>query len=1791
MRALTALCLCLALAALARPAAAQGIDCSRARSPTEKAICASPALHALDSQIAGAYADALARQPDRRDAMHADLLRWLKQRDAACNVPATAIERCLSSQLNARLAALTPPAAPQHEAAAGPPPGPALPPATADPPVPAATVDAASLPASTEADTLLHVTSPGRFAIVAHSATGAALQLVDMLTGPTQTAGIAGAQDGRLDQLLDIGVYKLRVFAAPGASGAVTLSVDPFHDAAPAAALPPPGRTVATTLRDREQRAFWLLAPPGDGANVRIEAAGRALADLRLWRDGREMAALQPEPLRVDSTPAHPLNDLRLTGRVEPGVYLAIAYGGPALPWTDGAADQPFYLRSGASPALAEGFASGTVGPFGSEVFALPPYARLLRLDLPAPAAAELRAGDAVGPIEKNSREPHVVLEGPQGTEAVAEVRAAAGQPYTLRALDRSTDAQFDRTGTWWIGAAFTGAGGDELPPTLFLQKQESGDQPPRIVASNAPRIGPDAAWRSRFNLRGPSTLLLQAPVGGDVAFSSTGVAVKHGRSASGSVPAGYYELDLAPQTGALGSLELTVGTSGATPPPLAAPLPADPVIPLGIQTITPGQSLILDAGTGPDVTAGLVARRIPVALAEGPLVATVAAGDALAVPVQLAPGGTLSVSELGAGAIPFGQQGTTVIVPVSDHARTVAIGWRRNTTPLAAIPAPPPPDRVATVQAGAPAFLDLRRGEERGFALDVPQGGLFRVETLGRLHTSGRLATAFIPELASDDGGGGGQNMLIQSALRAGRYRVDVKAVDSAGHLGLLASPAPLLPGGMLRPGGSVRASLAAGSGVAFPIEVSGGPEDSYHFDVLSLGAPWAGRLEDADGWPVAAPGPLDGLKAKLRPGRYTLVLQPDAVARHVAARLTRVVKPAEITGHGPHALPFESPQAATWREPDGTDRPRDPDQWAFSLPGPSTVTITLSDGMTGELHRAGGNTAATRVVGTWTGPLAAGDWRLDATSLGRNDRLGYKIGLSSPDLQPGAVRSVTLPATLSFSLAEPHVATVASWGATPVKATLRRGDTVVARYGARPGDWNIAASRLLPAGRYSVELQSAAPPDMAPVQSATSTNVDDSNPPPDDEQEQQTSATNAATPDSATGSSGTDDSSTGATAEPPKVAVSLSLPAALRETAAPATAALLNGDGVHVLSLPTPPPDSLLVAAASAAAPAVLALERQDGAGWRTVALDAGTAPVVAAPADGSGAAWRVEAWALDPGPDPIRLAARAVSLPGSAPGPVTLAALDGMPVPVAAARVAFASAGIASIGPAPGALVGGWPGHGLVSAGANTVVDGQALWLVAPKPGTVPVELLSIPPGAQASMVLPAGLAATLPAVAGGVQLWRVDSGSGQPSLGVASGVAANSAIALASAPVTLRGDGLRLRLTRLAPGLLASRAVDGAADVTIPAGMALPLTLPAGNKAVQLDLAPGVAAFAGWHDPAPAAVWGASAPVSRSTAGAWTELLLVNTGDQPAPARVAAQPAAAAAEALRPGTVLKRFYGAAGSFDVPFDAPAGARLAVAGNASLIAVTEAAVTMGAVTGAGRAVVQHGPGAVAVWLEAPGVSPWPDAPAKTVSLPAQMMLSGVAATLTFTAERPMLLHVSTTAPVLAGLQQTGRTDPPALFAAGAELHRAVAAGPVTLRLFSADDGPLGGAVSMWAEPLAPLGEGLGDTVAIAPGGSAAWSFSLAKSTTIGVGIRAEPDQAQARLLDATGKVVGQGVAQLRSLPAGAYVLEARLPPAAPPALLRPALVGVTPRGNGPPPDVAQGYLELVGMKPEGKP
>lgn len=1819
----------------ANHAVAQGIDCGKARSPTEKSICGTPGILALDHQVAGAYAAAVARQPARSGQMRQELLAWLRQRDAACAAPA-GIAACLTRQLTDRLAALAP--VPDQFPIPAKAILPERVPVQVDPEIPfsstptsaAGRLDAAVLPATRQAETLVHITASGFFTLSAQSPGGAGLQLVDMLTGPSDIAGVAGVQDGRLDVLLDTGTYKLRVFSAAAATGNVALTLSAFHDAAPPAALPQPGRTVAATLADGEQRAFWLTvaATPDKQPNVRIEAAGRSLADLRLWRDGRELTNLVADRQRIEPTSGHGMTDLLLIGHVEPGTYLVVAYGGAALKWTDNNATQPFLLRSGASPALAEGWAGGVVGPFGSEVFAWPAMSGRMRLDLPAPATATLKAGDNTAEIIQTSRAQNASVNIPPKGSGVVELRAAAGQAYTLRMITLSKQKQVSRPGTYFVTAATSGLGGDEPPPGMLLIRADiagTAHRPTTIVANTLPHIGADRGWHARFNIRHETMMLFQADAGGAVSVRSTGadVTMLQEHVTALNLPGGIFALNVKPGPGVQGILDLIVGKPSQTPP-IQAALPPDPSIPLGVHVVAREQALRLFGNEGHDVSVGLVARPSPVALAEGPLTLTLAAGATGTVPVEIAAGGDLAVSEIGVGDVAFGQtdgpgpRQAIVTVPAAGHARTVALVWRRNPATLPPIMAPAPLDRTLSLQAEETRFFDLAPNEERGFTLTVPQGGLYRIETLGRLHTRGRLATPFIANLGEADGNGTGQNMLIQSMLRAGRYRVDVQAKDGSGHVGLVATPASLREGATLLPGGSVRASLPGGTGIAFPIDI-GTQAPTYRINVDGLGTAWTGRLEDADGWPVTVPGPLDGIEQALPPGHYRLVIAPDVVARKVVVRLTPLPRPIEITGHGPHDLPFNAPQTTTWREPEGRDQSREPDLWSFALAGSARVILSIGEGMAGNLHRVGDTAKPIRIVDAYDGRLEAGSYVLETTSLGRNDRLGYSVTLDSHELQPGVPRDVSLPASESFEIAQSRVVSLTSFGSLPVRAELQRDDgSVVGRYGARADDWNIAVSRFLPAGRYRLLVRSADAPDGSSVDapglpvyagvqaddgvdSDSSNESDDDTPPPAhaDTQKGQTDLTQGTMePQSIETRPGTESDATPDDASSTKISLHLALPDLLPAQAAPETATLITGQGVHVLDVKQPVSGSLLVTQATSPAALVLTLERQNPSGWQMVATGEGRSPIVAAPANPDGRPWRVVVWTVDGGSEPISLAARAIVADAQAPGPVALVAVAGMPGLLGVAHVKAGTAGPLAIADRPaGLLAGGWGGHALLPVEGDTVITPAAeTWLLAPATGKMTVQRKSLPVGEAVTLSLPEGLVTSLsPAIAseGHVLLWQAESGLGQPSLGGTMGLAASSALAMGRDGVVVRNasdsGALRLRLTRLEPVLLPPLTLAAPLHIVLQPGTALPITLPGGDKRLSFDLSAGTAGIAGWRASGGVIAWAGGMSLTQAVGGAWNDVLLVNTGTRAAPVTLSwlAEPAAGP---LHPGGIVKRFFGAAGSFETMLDAPAGARLGVAGDAGLTVIAaDGTVLRGrrlTLAGPGRAIVRHGVGAMAVWMETDTRSPWPDAKPQAISIPSHVVLSGPAMAFSLSQDQPVLLHATTTSPVLIGLKQQGRTDTPALFPAGASYHRMVAAGPAELQVYAPQDGPLSGSLDIAVEPIIPITEGLGQTVNVAPGGTAVFGFTLTEKATIGVGVRADPDQATVRLLDATGKVMGEGVAQMRTLPPGRYLIEAQVASAASPTTLRPAIVGTVVRGSGPPPDIAAGYLALVGMK-----
>ena len=485
-----------------------------------------------------------------------------------------------------------------------------------------------------------------------------------MLTGPTAIAGQAGVSDGRLDLLLDVGTYKLRLTGSPHTTGTVALSVTPFLDAAPPAGAPIRG-TLDASLDDTQQRRYWLRV--SDDTPIRLEAAGRALGDLRLFRDGRELVPLDPVHRVTEPVAGHSMTDLVLAGKLEPGTYALVAFGAPPRPWTDGAPATPFHLRSGASDALDSGFVAGRIGPFGSEIFSAGPAVGALRLDLPEPAAVTLSAtvGDRTTrtSIERRSRAPLARLFHATGAASLVEVAGVEGQPFQLRAQSGTDTRASVGDGPYWMSIDATGLGGDEPPLTYVLTTRQGRDQP-TVRASDTPQVGPGSAWRRRFNLRGAVSLAFNVTAPGPIAVRTGGVAVQADvgafggafrARANGSSPgawdlaAGFYVLRLVPARDGQGIVDVQIGPPGITAevPPIA-PTTADSALPIGLTTLS-GQGTLEVFGTNaPGTMIGLLERPAPVALSDGPLVVTLAANAALDVPVRLPPDGTLVATEIG---------------------------------------------------------------------------------------------------------------------------------------------------------------------------------------------------------------------------------------------------------------------------------------------------------------------------------------------------------------------------------------------------------------------------------------------------------------------------------------------------------------------------------------------------------------------------------------------------------------------------------------------------------------------------------------------------------------------------------------------------------------------------------------------------------------------------------------------------------------------------------------------------------------------------------------------------------------------------------------------------------------------------------------------------------------------------------------------------------------------------------------------------------------------------------------
>jgi hypothetical protein len=1660
----------------------------------------------------------------------------------------------------------------------------------------------------------------GRYTVRVKSRHGTALQLVDRMAGPGEVAGRAGETDGRLDLLLDRGEYQIVTMGDRRASGEAQLEVRPFVERhAPRAPLLVELKPVEEELADFEQASWWLdLQEP---RAVWLEAAGRSLSDLRLWRDGTWLVDAEPEREVVQPVVGKPLLACRLAAELEPGLYLLTAYGGAPRPWASGDGGQPFHLRFGI-PMLGEaGRFRTAVSAFGRDRFLTSLRTTFFRLELPEARPATLEAGllDRAHPfaagehraeISKTSRVPagELLLDSGESTEGyrIVSVSGEAGQPYVFQHFELQDQYHFRGSREHWVATVHAGAAVDSIDATgILVRTRRYGEgRETDVFAEQTIPLDARTGWARRANLLDTATLLVNVREAGtyEIAVDEIVAEVRVepfflSRPAAYEAPPwqaspsrwdlepGFHVVTLEPKQ--KGVARITLRAKGLLDRALDAvglgqeqPLvPPRPTVRFPSLSLDADRSYTLFLGRQPEVHAGAVVRPLPLDLRD-PLPVAQVPGDALSVPFRADERGTLHAeADDGQGlemsvdggawerrpSVAPGSHVVAVRLPGKD---TLVYSLRFEPERLAAAtPLPALPDarlaslpRFAVLTAEGAQTFDLPAGGSHTFLVRADRPGLYRVQSTGLLATAGTLRSRTVTSLSRAEQNGVGRNFALGQYLREGDYQVTASVQGpSQGHLGLELVATRIASGGDLRSRVPARATLAAGEAIAYRFTIT----TPGRFRVRSLGLErgFRCRIEDERGWPLMTPGSEADLTRDFEPGRYRYVVLPETTPARVVTVIEPVSVPARRSGHGPHRLRLAQRVEHVWMEPETGERV--PDRWDLDLPAPAKVRIELTGGMEGRLllrDDVGKAPIEVPVARGFEGPLAAGAYRLEVVSARPNNRATYEVAAWPEPLVAGLDRGVNAPADVPVSIGATGLYELATFGPSDVRGRLEdTGGRVVGRSDDRPDDWNLQIAGTLVPGSYRLRLE--------PVGRTTAFTT---------------------------------------------VSLRRREEKEAAPLAVPAEADLNPGAAAHLYPLALPAGAELVAAVVRSGDSVGVAIEARDESGWRSVAAGTGR-EARAECALATGREYRLRIWSLDRRDSAARLSVLTPSAPrssedearsglgwGTEPGrPRVAAAAVEVDRPgtfrVQGAEVRWCPAPLVGCREAPGGIVS---------------TAGPLLWALGPPGAMTKAVRLAIGDSGAVPVALPRAGGVAIDVAAGtGPVLVRAVSQGGQPGLSVgrpgalqrssrlAVGTRAAIAVSVDDGPLAVLAWNATPGAGDITADVEASRfprpAEEDAAgrlDGALESGAARVLKLDDGWKRVHLALSAGVAAALTRKGDVTSVHWAEAGPVTETVETDAERLTLL-------PPREGSGRYALEVFPLEPeGRTSPLARG--GSYEAKSSRSATQRLVLAPDAepsrvhvrgasgdAVLVSQEGEVRRGrdldVPPSGGTLVLPHGAGLVVAVREpradAAGTSERP----LRVKPPSSVPLRGPTQTLRVDPDAPALLHVRAPGPALTSVR---RADEPAvveLHPEGVLLDAYLPGTPTEVTIRAVAGGTLHGFAEITTTSVVPIGEGLGPEVLLGPGQSRLFSFTVANAGPVGVGVRADADRVDVTLLSGSGRPLGHGSMQMPTLEAGAYLLALSSPADAAPVRARPAVVGLVPPDTGPPVDVVRQYVQ----------
>lgn len=969
-------------------------------------------------------------------------------------------------------------------------------------------------------ETLLHISVPGRYSLQAQSNQGTEIEIVGRMAGPFAAAGSAGEHDGRLDLLLDKGTYKIRLRSHNESGGILTLAVHPFVE------ISSPDRLLSldayqiesSSLEDLQQQSFWLHLK--ERRILRLEAIGRNLKDCRLWRDGVWLEDIKPSFSTYEPVNGQPMGYAEFYHDLNPGVYRLTFYGGSALAWADNSGEHPFFLRMGYRRLGLSGKEIITISPFGRETHVVPAetdFFQISRADKRATTLSVKRwedetsrhSGRVQASITKESRNPWAIFRASdKKQEKWLTVRGSPGDRVTLTYFPDKRRFTIG-SGDYWISSLHSAEGQDAIDVTGIISHPEQKtpvDSQVLPVGLHTPLV------TGKFNLLGDASLFLKVEDAGTYVIEEDETSGARGRYRlepfMASRPRNYRSPPF--QTSGK-ALELTRGFYTLTIRPdeskeiLSFVLRQQDAEASNFQPDSSfrKQSLLLFSVSLPqrrepytlrlnhrhNVATGITVRPLPMDLGD-PLPVTLNSRQSVPIYINIAQRSTLVIEK--DKETPFlltvGERrlnADSILSPGSHKLNLQNAGTETTLFTLKTIPAEPAseltlkvlkdrlekPKPFPQLTEQKPLYVDFTRNQKQHFTVIVEAPSLYRLETSGRLATQLTVRTALITKLFTAQQNGIGRNALVQQYLRPGVYQITVQTQEqSRGRAGIHLRRTPLNLQGELTVGVVKKMHLKPDVALRYTVTID--KPGQYHLQTLGLGKYFAYRLEDEGQWPLTVPGRGGVVRQRFEPGIYHYYSLPLPIESTRITALTRIAEKEERVGKGPHPIPFNETVKMMWREEAG----RPPDIFTTEITAPVDVTIDLNGGMEGVI-RLRGEVGGGRIItggSTLQDTFQPGQYEIAVKSIRENNLLPYTLRIGTSQLIPGLRQPVDLPADLTVRLGQPGIVDLFSFGPTDVKASLwdETGTRLLAQNDDMPNDWNFHISQRLDAGRYLLKL-----------------------------------------------------------------------------------------------------------------------------------------------------------------------------------------------------------------------------------------------------------------------------------------------------------------------------------------------------------------------------------------------------------------------------------------------------------------------------------------------------------------------------------------------------------------------------------------------------------------------------------------------------------------------------------------------------------------------------------------------